>query len=108
EFRLFGEEYLKFKHFLQSNMMVGVKLSVTERVFRDKEGNISMKRTYVNINRMQLLTEVLESVAKKMVVTVNVADLTKEMYESLSQIFEKHKGDKNVLFVLNDMENKTQ
>src|SRR5690606_27204824 len=75
---------------------------------RDKEGNISMKRTYVNINRMQLLTEVLESVAKKMVVTVNVADLTKEMYESLSQIFEKHKGDKNVLFVLNDMENKTQ
>ncbi|MBA5628996.1 DNA polymerase III subunit alpha [Moheibacter lacus] len=108
EFMLFGEDYLKFKHFLQPNMMLGAKISVTERVFKDKDGKVTGRRIYVNINKMQLLSEILEGIAKKVVITVNVADLTKEIYEELVKIFEKHKGEKSVLFVMNDLENKTQ
>src|SRR5690606_16719694 len=108
EFRLFGEEYLKFKHFLQVNMMIGVKLSISERIFKDKEGNPTGRRVYVNINKMQLLSEVLEGIAKRLVITVNVVDLTQEVYDSLKNLFNKHKGDKNILFVMNDLENKYQ
>ena len=108
EFRLFGEDYLKFKHFLQTNMMIGAKVSVTERIFKDKEGKATGRRVYVNISRMQLLSEILEGQAKKVVITVNVSDLTQEIYDSLKEVFEKHKGDKNILFVMNDLENKTQ
>ncbi|HLU80696.1 MAG TPA: OB-fold nucleic acid binding domain-containing protein, partial [Flavobacteriaceae bacterium] len=108
EFRLFGEDYLKFKHFLQANMMVAAKVSVTERIFKDKEGNPTGRRVYVNINRMQLLSEILEGQAKRVVVTVNVSDLTQDLYNSMKEIFEKHKGDKNLLFVMNDLESKTQ
>jgi len=108
EFRLFGEDYLKFKHFLQANMMVGMKLMITERIFKDNDGKQTGRRVYVNINRMQLLSEVLEGIAKRIVVTVNVSDLSREIYDSLKNIFEKHKGDKHILFVMNDLESKTQ
>lgn len=108
EFMLFGEDYLKFKHFLQLNMMVGAKINVSERVFKDKEGKITGRRVFVNISRMQLLSEILEGVAKKVIVTVDVNDLTQEIYEELVRVFESHKGDKNVLFVMNDMKNKVQ
>src|SRR5690606_21508717 len=107
-FMLFGEDYLKFKHFLQPNMMVGAKINVSERVFKDKEGKVTGRRIFVNISRMQLLSEILEGVAKKVIVTVDVNDLTQEIYDSLVQVFEAHKGDKNVLFVMNDMKNKVQ
>ena len=108
EFKLFGEDYLKFKHFLQPNMMVGIKVSISERIFKDKDGVVTGRRVYVNINRMQLLSEILEGQAKRVVVTVNVSDLTQEIYHSLKEIFEKHRGDKNILFVMNDMESKSQ
>lgn len=108
EFRLFGEDYLKFKHFLQLNMMVGMKLTISERVFKDKEGKVTGRRVFVNIHKMQLLSEILEGIAKKVVITVNLEDLTQEIYEALKEIFERYKGDKNLLFVLNDMESKKQ
>lgn len=108
EFMLFGEDYLKFKHFLQPNMMVGAKIMVSERVFKDKEGKVTGRRMFVNITRMQLLSEILEGIAKKVIVTVDVNDLTQEIYEALVKVFDNHKGDKNVLFVMNDMKNKVQ
>jgi len=108
EFLLFGEDYLKYKHFLQTNMMIGAKISVTERIFKDKEGKVTGKKIYVNITKMQLLSEILEGIAKKIIITVNVSDLTKEIYDELVKIFEKHKGEKSVLFVMNDLENNTQ
>lgn len=108
EFRLFGEDYLKFKHFLQTNMMVGMKIMISERIFKDKEGNPTGRRLYVNVQKMQLLSEILEGITKKIIITVNVSNLTKEIYGELVKIFERHKGDKSVLFVMNDLENNTQ
>src|SRR5690606_1762454 len=67
EFRLFGEDYLKFKHFLQPNMILGMKLMITERVFRDKDGIETGKRVYVNVQKMELLSEVLEGITQKLV-----------------------------------------
>lgn len=108
EFRLFGEDYLKNKHFLQDNMMVGVRLRVTKRIFRDKEGQETGSRLYVNIAKMQLLSEVLEGMAKRVVINVNVEDITPEIYDSLTKVMQNHKGDKNLLFVMNDLKNNTQ
>ncbi|MFV0305042.1 MAG: DNA polymerase III subunit alpha [Moheibacter sp.] len=108
EFRLFGEDYLRLKHFLQPNMMVGMKLSITERVFKDREGNPTGRRVYVNINKMQLLSEILEGISKRLVINMNIEELTEKMYQSLIKLFEQYKGDKKLLFVLNDLENETK
>lgn len=108
EFMLFGEDYLKFKHFLQPNMMLGVRLSVTERVWKDREGNVTGGRVYVNVQRMQLLSEVLDDIAKRVVITLNLSDLDDEVFKDLVEIINKHKGDKKLSFVVRDRESKTE
>lgn len=108
EFRLFGEDYLKYKHFLQPNMMVGMKLTVTERIFKDKDGIQTGRRVYVNVNKMELLSGMLEDLIKRIIITMNVQDLTDEVYSRLLEKFRKYEGEQNVLFVLNDPETKTQ
>jgi len=108
EFRLFGEDYLKFKHFLQPNMMVGMKLMITERIFKDKDGIQTGRRIYVNISKMELLSEILEGLTKRIIITMNVQDLTDEVYDRLLEKFKKYEGEKNILFVINDLEAKTQ
>src|SRR5690606_11230026 len=87
---------------------VGAKISITERIFKDNEGNPTGKRRYVNVQKMQLLSEILEATAKKIIITVNLPDLTQEIYGELVRIFERYKGDKSVLFVMNHLENNTQ
>lgn len=108
DFRLFGEDFLKFKHFLQPNLMVGMKISIIERIFKDKQGIETGRRIYVNVRQMQLLSEVFEAMAKKVIVNISVHDLTMDLYNVLLNIFEKNKGDKKLLFVMNDLENNEQ
>lgn len=108
EFRLFGEDYLKFKHFLQDNMMLGIRLKITERIYRDKEGKETGKRVYVNPVRMQLLSEVLEGMANRVVITINVNDLNQETYDALVKAIGNHRGDKKLLFIMVDLKNNTQ
>lgn len=104
EFVLFGEDYLKFKYFLQPNMFVVLKIMVSERVFRDAQGNVSMKRRYVNVTRMQLLSDVLESMANKLTIQLNVQDLNEEIYRDLTELFSKYQGDKSVLLQIDDVQ----
>src|SRR5690606_18871111 len=104
EFVLFGEDYLKHKYFLQENMMVGLRVMFSERVFRDREGNVTGKRLYVNVTKMQLMTEILEKLTSKLLLNLNLSDLTGEVYDSLSSKFEKYKGEKPVVFIINDPE----
>lgn len=108
EFVLFGEDYLRLKYFLQENMMVGVRVSVSERIFRDKEGNVTGKRLYVNVSKIQLMTEILEKMTNKLLLNLNLQDLTPEVYSNLTEKFAKFKGDKSVLFIINDPESKNQ
>lgn len=108
EFVLFGEDYLKHKYFLQPNMMVGMRVLFSERIFKDREGNVTGRKIYVNVTKMQLMTEILEKLTSKLLVNLNLQDLTGEVYEILSQKLAQHKGDKPVVFIIHDPENKNQ
>lgn len=108
EFVLFGEDYLKFKYFLQENMMVGVRVMISERLFKDKDGKVTGSRRYVNITKMQLLSDILDNMAHKLMLIMDLQNLTDEVFETLSQTFEKHLGEKPVVFVVNDIEAKRQ
>lgn len=105
EFMLFGEDYLRFKHLLQINMMVGIRLKVTERIWKDKEGRVTGGRVYVNIVRMQLLSEVLDGIVQKVVINLDIAHLTEEMMKDLVDVLLKHEGEKKVSIVVKDESN---
>lgn len=100
EFKLFGEDYLRLKHFFQINMTVAVRLSITERIFKDREGNQTGNKIYVNIVNISLLDEVLEKVTSEIKLCIELNKLTKEVCRDLIEITKNHKGEKRLKFLI--------
>jgi DNA polymerase-3 subunit alpha len=102
EFRIFNEEYLKFKHFLIQNNFTYLKLLVREG-WPDKETG---KKTdpRIQFNSLQYLQDVLPSFAKKLVLHLNIEDLSTQLVTDLSQLFQTHKGEQTVSFEVMELE----
>src|SRR6056297_3937128 len=73
EFRIFGEEYLKFRHFLMQNNFVFVKTFVREGWVNKDTGKKSDPR--LQFNNFQLLHDVMENYAKKLSIQLDIKDL---------------------------------
>jgi DNA polymerase-3 subunit alpha len=102
EFRIFNEEYLKFKHFLIQNNFTYLKLLVKEG-WPDKEtGKKTEPR--IQFTSLQYLQDVLPSFAKKLVLHLNIADLSTQLVTDLSQLFQSHKGEQTVSFEVMELE----
>jgi len=95
EFRVFGEEYLKFRHFLVPNSFLYIK------VFCRKGWNNDVRLTFGN---MQLLQDILEEFSKKITLNFSIKDITELNVQKLSTILSKHKGTKNLNFTVYDLE----
>ena len=102
EFRIFGEEYLKFRHFLMINSFAYVKLFVRDGwVNRDtgKKGEPRMQ-----FNSFMLLQEVMETYAKKLTIKLNIDDLKEEGVHQLKDTLVSHQGSHPLNFVIYEME----
>jgi DNA polymerase-3 subunit alpha len=96
EFRIFGEEYLKFRHFLIQNNFTFIKVLVKEG-WADKEtGKKGEPRLQFML--VQYLQDVLTSFAKKLIINLDIKQLETEMIHKLSHVFQSNKGDNNVSF----------
>ena len=102
EFRIFGEEYLKFRHFLLKNSFVYVKVYVREGWINRETGKKSDPR--LQFNSFQLLHDVMDTYAKKLSVQLNIADLEENRIHELKELFTLHKGDHVLNFVIYDNE----
>lgn len=91
EFRIFGEEYLKFRHFLIQNNFTYLRLSVREGWINKTTGNRGEPR--IQFLGIQYLQDVLNSFAKKIVLRFRIEDLTEEVVEVLHEILAREKGD---------------
>ncbi len=100
EFRIFGEEYLKFRHFLLKNSFVYVKVFVREGWTNRETGKKSDPR--LQFNSFQLLHDVMDAYAKKLSVQLNINDLVDARIKSLKELFTIHKGDHALNFVIYD------
>ncbi len=102
EFRIFSEEYLKFRHFLIQNNFTFMKVLVREG-WADKEtGKKGEPRLQFML--VQYLQDVLTSFAKKIIIHVNIADLQADLVHELSAIFQANKGDNSVTFEVLEVE----
>lgn len=101
EFRIFGEEYLKYRHFLLINNFIHIKVIVREGWENKETGKKGDPRIqFVNI---QLLHDVLQSHAKKLTIQLNIDDLKEESIQSLQEILQDHPGDNHLNFVVYEM-----
>ncbi len=101
EFRIFGEEYLKFQHFLKPNSFVHLKAFVKEG-WVNKEGKKGEPR--LQYNSFMLLQEVLEKFSKKLTLKLNLNELQKENIDDLLEVVKTHKGDKPFHITLYELE----
>ncbi len=100
EFKIFNEEYLKYRHFLVMNSFLYVKTRLS-RAWRD--GDVRIQFTH-----MQLLQDVMEKMSKKITVQIDISVLDEKKVTSLQKIAKKYKGEKNLNFLVYDLEEKVK
>jgi DNA polymerase-3 subunit alpha len=106
EFRIFGEEYLKFRHFLIQNNFTYMRVLVKEG-WADKEtGKKGEPRLQFTL--IQYLQDVLPSFAKKLVLLLNINDIQTDFIQQLNQLFQENKGDNTVTFEIMELEKITK
>jgi DNA polymerase-3 subunit alpha len=102
EFRLYGEEYLKFKHFFNPNEFLFIRVSVREGwVNRDTQ---QQGEPRIQFQQVMLLQDVLSQLAKKLTLNIRQEDITPELTQKLKGLIDAHPGDKLVQVVVFDQE----
>ncbi|MCW4468634.1 DNA polymerase III subunit alpha [Flavobacterium sp. MFBS3-15] len=101
EFRIYGEEYLKFRHFLIGNNFTYIRVLVKEG-WVNQEGKKGDPR--VQFIAIQYLQDVLTTFAKKLIIQFNVLELQEQLIETLNQIFRQNSGDNTVTFEVMELE----
>jgi DNA polymerase-3 subunit alpha len=102
EFRIFGEEYLKYRHFLMINSFVYLKVYVREGWINRETGKKGEAR--LQFNSFMLLQEVMETYAKKLTIKLNIEALRKEGIADLKDTLVSHKGMHPLNFEIYGME----
>ncbi len=98
EFRIFGEEYLKYRHFLVPNSFIYIKVFVRDGWINRDTGKKSDPR--IQYNSMQMLHDVMDTLSKKLTLHLPIKKLQKSQIKQLKELFKTHKGDKQVYFTV--------
>ena len=102
EFKIFGEEYLKFRHFLIQNNFTFIKVLVKEG-WTDKEtGKKSDPK--LQFMTVQYLQDVLPSFAKKLIINLNIKDIKTDLIHDLILVFQQNRGENAVVFEILETE----
>lgn len=98
EFKIFGEDYLKWRHFLVPNSFIYGKVLVREGWVNRDTGKKGDPR--LQYNGFQLLHDVLENHSKKLTLQFPLDQLKTNDIDTLKDLLETHKGTKPLLFVV--------
>lgn len=101
EFRIFGEEYLKFRHFIIPNNFTYLKVLIKEG-WINQEGKRGEPRMQFQL--VQYLQDVLPSFAKKLIIRMDIHDLQNQVIQQLNEVFKVNKGDHQVAFEVMEFE----
>jgi DNA polymerase-3 subunit alpha len=104
ELRIFGEEYLKFRHFLMLNSFIYIKAFVREGWTNRETGKKGEPR--LQFNNFMLLQDVMAHYAKKITIKLDIDHLQEEQIHTLKDTLVGHKGDHTLNFVVYEMQEK--
>lgn len=96
DFRIFNEEYLKFRHFLVNNQFIYFKIMVKDGWVNRDTGKKSDPQ--INFIDAKLLADVLPTFAKKLAIQLNISDLKENLIQQLNSVFKANEGDKQIDF----------
>jgi len=102
EFRIFGEEYLKFRHFIMINSFGYFKVFVKAGWMNKDTGKKGDPR--MQFNMLMMLQDVMETFAKKLTIKLDVATLKEENVHQLKDTLISHAGNHTLSFIVYEME----
>ena len=96
EFRMFGEEYLKYRHFLIHNNFIHLRVFIKEGWVNRDTGKKGDPRP--QFNNIQLLQEVMDTHAKKLTISIDINEVAEARIQEIKNILDQHKGDGKLHF----------
>ena len=96
EFRMFGEEYLKMRHFLIPNSFIHAKVFIKDGFTNRETGRKSDPRT--QFNSIQQLQDVMETNAKKLTINIDINEVAEARIEEIKNILDLHVGEAKLHF----------
>jgi DNA polymerase-3 subunit alpha len=106
QFRIFGNEYMQFRHFLVQNSFLCVNLTF-QQGWSNKEGVDPEPR--IKFTNFSLLHDVLDDKLEKLTIVLNLDEITDESSLGLQQILAPFEGGKLSLnFTIRDFKDKLE
>jgi DNA polymerase-3 subunit alpha len=102
DFRIFNEEYLKFRHFLVNNQFIYFKINVKDGWVNRETGKKSDPQ--ITFQDAKLLADVLPTFAKKLSINLNIQDLHPNLIQKLNEVFKANSGENTVTFEVMEIE----
>ncbi len=102
EFRIFGEEYLKYRHFLMINSFVFIKVFIREGWVNRDTGKKGEPR--LQYNQFLLLQDVMENYARKLTIKLDIDQLQEERIRELKDTLRSHKGKQPLHFTVYELQ----
>jgi DNA polymerase-3 subunit alpha len=106
EFRIFDEDYLKFRHFLVQNHFVFVRVTVRDGWVNRETGKKSEPR--IQFQEIKLLQDIMPVLTKKLTFFIDIKELVVDRITALHDILSQHSGDIPVHFELMEVNKKVQ
>ena len=104
EFKIFGEDYLKFRHFILPNNFVRLRLRVVEGWRNRETGQLGPAR--IQFNNFEMLHDTLKTNVKKITLMFEVKQLNESKVQDLKTLMSPYKGDKGLYMDVFDTEEK--
>ena len=104
EFKIFGEDYLKFRHFILPNNFVRLRIRVAEGWRNRETGQLGPPR--IQFNNFEMLHDTLKTNVKKITLMFEVKQLNEERVSELKKVFSSFKGEKALYVDVFDTEEK--
>jgi len=107
EFKIFGDEYVKYRFFLIQNTFLYFRVIVKEG-WTDKEtgkkGEPRLQFMAKDGESPLLLQDVMDKFAKKLLIRFDIKDLKTDLIHKLNTIFQSNKGENQVAFEVLELE----
>ncbi len=105
EFRIFGEEYLKYKHFLVPNSFLYIRAAV-QPGWTNKEGVTGEPR--IKFTDFKLLHDIMDELCKKLTIKIPVHQVNAETILNLESILKNSIGKQSLKFTIWDAKEKIE
>jgi DNA polymerase-3 subunit alpha len=106
EFRIFGEDYLKHRHFLVVNQFIRIRIMIREGWTNRETGKVGSPR--MQYLQFEMLQNTIENNAKKLTLQLEISQLQNEKIKQLEDNLRLFKGDNQLMFNVYDSNKKVK